>query len=136
MWKFGVGLPKVLSLNQTSNIFEYKSMTHAWKKQNVQLLCISFTNMTSFRCTKNHQILTKSGYKEASSLLIGDVIRGYFSEILEIATIQYTINEAADICVFDIEVEDNHNFVCFSSGAVYTIVIIIVLKSLAEPCKN
>ena len=118
MWKFGVGLPKVLSLNQTSNIFEYKSITHAWKKQNVQLLCISFTNMTSFRCTKNHQILTKSGYKEASSLLIGDVIRGYFSEILEIATIQYTINEAADICVFDIEVEDNHNFVCFSSGAV------------------
>jgi len=68
-------LPKILSYNQTENIFEYKKLTHAWKKEREDLLKIKAASKRVIRCTPEHKILTVgNGYVEASKLKLGDLL--------------------------------------------------------------
>ena len=67
-------LPEILSYNQDKKIFEYKKLTHAWKKEREYLLRIKASKRV-IRCTPEHKILTVgSGYVEASKLKCGDLL--------------------------------------------------------------
>lgn len=118
-WKSRMALPRVLSYNEKLNRSEYKRITYCWEKTNYSLLKISFAK-TYIKCTPNHKILTPYGYIEADKLSKGDLVKSVNDNYLKIRTIQSIIN--MDGKVYDIEVEDNHNFVCYANGNVGPIV--------------
>ena len=67
-------LPDILSFNRDTKVFEYKKMTHAWKKAREQLVKIKASERV-IRCTPEHKILTADkGYMEAGSLKCGDLL--------------------------------------------------------------
>ena len=69
-----VQLPKILSYNRHENVFEYKKLTHAWKKEREDLLLIKASKRV-IRCTPEHKILTVgNGYVEANKLKCGDLL--------------------------------------------------------------
>jgi intein/homing endonuclease len=79
LWNWNKGekqslLPEILSYNQDKKIFEYKKLTHAWKKEREDLLRIKASKRV-IRCTPEHKILTVGGgYVEASKLKCGDLL--------------------------------------------------------------
>ena len=115
-------LPLVLSFNELTQQLEYKKITHAWKKQNENLLKISYSNnnnIDSIECTENHKILTLQDYVEARKLNIGDLIKCNYGFVI-ITSIEKIKNKK--INVYDIEVEDNHNFICCAISGIGPIV--------------
>lgn len=67
-------LPDILSFNRDTKVFQYKKMTHAWKKEREQLVKITALERV-IRCTPEHKILTADmGYVEASALKCGDLL--------------------------------------------------------------
>jgi hypothetical protein len=121
MWKNKEDLPLIKSYNIDRKIFQWKRMTYAWKKQSDKLLELQFTNF-AVKCTLNHKILTPHGMIEARKLKIGDLIIGstntsslYKFTIVSIKEIEKWHggnNSYYSKNVYDIEVSDNHNFVC------------------------
>jgi superfamily II DNA or RNA helicase len=116
LWEKKADLPMILSYNEISGEKEYKRITYAWKKINPDLFKISY-DKSNIKCTPNHRILTNSGYKPASSLKIGDLLKSIYDEsgwvsIRDIKTIK---NESYCDYVYDLEVSDNHNFICCSN---------------------
>ena len=129
-WKNKNELPKILSFNQETKIFEYKKMTYAWRKEREDLIKISMSKRV-INCTPEHKILTIDGYVEAKNLSIGDLILSKYDKnnldnsikkvlnedygTLKVTNLSYFKNKGANRCkkpyVYDIEVEDNHNFV-------------------------
>lgn len=116
-------LPKVYSFNQDKKNFELKQITHAWRKERKELVEIIFQDRT-ISCTPEHKILTTNGYVEAKNLTTKSLVISKYDKCntntkilptehdygtLEVTGIKYYTN--ADNYVFDIEVEDNHNFV-------------------------
>ena len=132
-----VQLPKILSYNRDENVFEYKKLTHAWKKEREDLLLIKASKRV-IRCTPEHKILTVgSGYVEANKLKYGDLllckcetthkdkdknIAFEKSGTIPVTSIEHEKNECVNNSVYDIEVEDNHNFViadsCCDTGGI------------------
>jgi len=112
LWKNKKDLPLILSFNETTKTFEYKKMTHAWEKENKTNLLEIKTHASLFRCTPNHKILTPNGYVEAANLKPGN--------LLSCELIVVSVNEipACDY-VYDIEVEDNHNFQLYNGPIVH-----------------
>lgn len=105
-------LPLIKSYNQKEDKFEYKKMTHAWEKKiNEKLLKITIDN-NKIICTINHKFLTNNGYIEARNLSVGTIV--YMNDNNQV--IHTKINKI-DYCdqeikyVYDIEVQDNHNFI-------------------------
>ncbi len=119
IWKKKQILPKVLSYNLTTQKMEYKNITYAWKNTNPNLLELCFEKI-KLKCTYNHKILTKDGYKEAQNINIGELVICNYNKFLESGTMTVkNINKITNSTndVYDIEVEDNHNFIaCGSSG--------------------
>lgn len=67
-------LPNILSFNRDTRVFEYKKLTHAWKKAREDLVKITALERV-IRCTPEHKILTvRKGYVEASALKCGDLL--------------------------------------------------------------
>jgi superfamily II DNA or RNA helicase len=67
-------LPDILSFNRNTRTFEYKKLTHAWKKAREQLVKIIALERV-IRCTPEHKILTADkGYVEAGALKCGDLL--------------------------------------------------------------
>ena len=67
-------LPNILSFNRDTRVFEYKKLTHAWKKAREDLVKITALERV-IRCTPEHKILTvHKGYVEASALKCGDLL--------------------------------------------------------------
>jgi superfamily II DNA or RNA helicase len=126
-----VQLPEILSYNRHENVFEYKKLTHAWKKEREDLLLIKASKRV-IRCTPEHKILTVgNGYVEANKLKIGDLllckcetthkdkdknIAFEKSGTISVTSIEHEKNECENNSVYDIEVEDNHNFVIANSS--------------------
>ena len=118
-------------------MFEYKKLTHAWKKEREDLLLIKASKRV-IRCTPEHKILTVgNGYVEANKLKCGDLllckcetthkdkdknIAYEKSGTTPVTSIEYEKNDCENNSVYDIEVEDNHNFViadsCCDTGGI------------------
>ena len=127
-------LPEILSYNQDKKIFEYKKLTHAWKKEREDLVKITALERV-IRCTPEHKILTvHNGYVEASKLKCGELLlckcetnckyqEKYISNnafgnwgSIPVTSIETDKNECEHNSVYDIEVESNHNFVVAKSS--------------------
>jgi len=129
-WKNKEVLPKILSFNRITKKFEYKYMSYAWRKERKDLIKIKMSKRV-INCTPEHKILTKNGYIEANKLKIDDLIISKYDKThidniispvlnedygyLKVTSVDYFENKGANRCkkpyVYDIEVQDNHNFV-------------------------
>ena len=103
----------VLSYNIKRDEFQPKRLTYAWKKSNCELLKFILLDNCSFSCTSNHKILTSKGYIEANTLKIGDkIMQKDWNNKATSTKILNIINEYNyELDVYDIEVEDNHNYI-------------------------
>ena len=110
-WKDKSLIPKILSYNKELNIFEYKSLTYGWEKSSNKLLELMIGGV-NMRCTENHKILSKNGYIEAKKLKIDDsIIMINSKNTKEYGKLESIVELNEESLVYDIEVEDNHNFI-------------------------
>lgn len=72
-WTNNEELPKILSYNRTLKEFEYKRLTHAWRKEREDLIKIKMSKRI-INCTPEHKILTTKGYVEGNKLQPGNLI--------------------------------------------------------------
>ena len=96
---------KIMSYSEKTKDFEFKSLTYSWKKE-YKGLFVKINN--EVECTYNHLFLTKEyGWMEAIDLEKGDILINIKGNTV---ISQLEIYEK-DCIVYDIEVDDNHNFV-------------------------
>jgi superfamily II DNA or RNA helicase len=120
MWKEGKNIPLVLSFNEESGETEYKKVTYGWERTNENLLKIKYSNVNEYgeiECTENHKIYTPNGYIAAKDLKNGSIVYGKNCILLKIVLMEKVKNES--MFVYDIEVEDNHNFICSNGPIVH-----------------
>ena len=119
IWKNGEILPKVLSYNENSKLFEYKKITYAWKKIYItdkNLIEFQFNN-NNVKSTPDHKYLsTEYGMIEARYLKVGDtIVSTDGSQTIKYITYMANKDPEDSQHVYDIEVENNHNFVCLTN---------------------
>jgi len=114
-------IPLVRCYNQDTSQFEYKCVTYAWQKKVQETYQFSYYldgsgEKQMVECTGNHRFLTSEGtwetleniLRDGKSLLIDDDELDYEEvDIVEYQKIEYV----GGVYVYDIEVEDNHNFI-------------------------
>jgi superfamily II DNA or RNA helicase len=128
LWKNNKKLPLIQSFNHLKNKFEYKKITYAWKKKLsfYYLIEIKLDTGDKLKCTSNHKILTNKGYINAENLKINDLIKSnydcdnHFITIIHIKKILN--NNYKNIFIYDIEVEDNHNYIVTKNSNIGIIV--------------
>jgi DNA polymerase-3 subunit gamma/tau len=132
---------QVLSYNESSAQWEYKKVLR-WLDRGVKPTLIIKTNQRSIQCTGNHLIRTESGWTPASNIKIGMNI---LSPVVADAENWNTslewvesVTVVGDEPVYDIEVEDNHNFVAngllvHNCHMLSTAAFNALLKTLEEP---
>ena len=112
-WKNNSELPYIYSYNKKTDLFENKKLTFSWKKVVKNLLEITISNIV-IKCTFNHKILTNEGYIKALDL---DIKKHKISMLNNNIKLEENIKNIkiiknnTYIDVYDIEVEDNHNYV-------------------------
>jgi superfamily II DNA or RNA helicase/intein/homing endonuclease len=124
-WKNNLLNPLVRSYNNEIKDFEFKEISYAFKKNNKYeyLLKITFfDNNFVLECTPNHKILTINGMKESCFLIRNDIIISYYNPI-NYLIIKHIYKIPYKQKVYDIEVKDNHNFVCCTQNSPYGAVV-------------
>lgn len=92
----------VLSYNTELKKYEYKKVLRVLDNGEKELIKITLENGHILRCTKDHKLYTSKGYVEADKAIDVMTKNGYVNIISKENNIQEN--------VYDIEVEDNHNF--------------------------
>ena len=143
---------KALSYNENTGRWEYKKVLR-WLERGIKETLIVTASMysmsrkifsTQIRCTANHLIWTNRGWIEAKNLEPG--MNVMLLETLESYPPQYSgeliqvesITEGESEPVYDLEVEDNHNFVAngllvHNCHMLSTAAFNALLKTLEEP---
>jgi hypothetical protein len=107
-------LPLVKTYNESIREFEYKKIVNVWQRGERELVQITCGN-TKIKCTPNHKFLTSDGWKKAFELNFND---GECDDIETSNGESVWVDDVSVIggkeLVYDIEVEDNHNF-CLSN---------------------
>ncbi|AFZ59934.1 DNA polymerase III subunit gamma/tau [Anabaena cylindrica FACHB-243] len=137
---------KVLSYNDSSGKWEFKKIVRWLDQGEKQTLVIKTTNR-DIRCTSNHLIRTEQGWIPARDVKEGVKILSPVN--VDIPYPQWTTNlekvESVHLAgveqVYDIEVEDNHNFVAngllvHNCHMLSTAAFNALLKTLEEPPKH
>ncbi|MDR9404242.1 MAG: DNA polymerase III subunit gamma/tau, partial [Halothece sp. Uz-M2-17] len=122
----------VLSYNETLEHWEEKKVVR-WLQQGVKETLQIKTTHSQLRCTENHLLRTEQGWMKAQQLQVGMKLLSPHG----IETIQ-TIQSARKEAVYDLEVEDNHNFVAngllvHNCHMLSTAAFNALLKTLEEP---
>jgi hypothetical protein len=73
-WTKNKSLPLVKTFNEYNENFEYKQITNVWKRGKRPLIQIT-GGRRKIKCTDNHKFLTYYGWKQASDLNVGDLIK-------------------------------------------------------------
>ncbi|WP_434688333.1 DNA polymerase III subunit gamma/tau [Pseudanabaena minima] len=132
---------QVLSYNENSAQWEYKKVLR-WLDRGVKPTLIIKTNQRSIQCTGNHLIRTESGWTPASNIKIGmNILSPVVAEVENWNTSLERVESVTvvgDEPVYDIEVEDNHNFVAngllvHNCHMLSTAAFNALLKTLEEP---
>ena len=119
-WISDDNMPLILSYNENTHNFEWKELMYAWKNiYKESLIKITFKDLNdnmlhSIECTPDHLLLVATNeWKEAKKLNIGDRMTSCIKDMI-VETIEYVnSNDLIDSNhVYDIEVKDNHNFIC------------------------
>lgn len=118
---------KIKSFNEELKKFEYKNITNAWQKYHWSFFELEFDNNFITSCTENHLFLTQRGYIKASELVINrDKILSCNKDTQEY---KYTIlknkiySQKNNEPVYDIEIQDNHNFVISNKNCDFGLVV-------------
>ncbi|NCR41575.1 MAG: DNA polymerase III subunit gamma/tau [Microcystis aeruginosa W13-11] len=142
---------RVLSYNESSGEWEYKKVLR-WLNRGVKATLTIQTRNRTINCTGNHLIRTEKAWIQAKNLKIGDQILSP----VNVAAVQYKpnsikspqwltnfeevigIQEGDTESVYDLEVEDNHNFVAngllvHNCHMLSTAAFNALLKTLEEP---
>ncbi len=142
---------RVLSYNESSGEWEYKKVLR-WLNRGVKATLTIQTRNRTINCTGNHLIRTEKAWIQAKNLKIGAQILSP----VNVAAVQYTpsiikspqwltnfeevigIQEGDTESVYDLEVEDNHNFVAngllvHNCHMLSTAAFNALLKTLEEP---
>jgi superfamily II DNA or RNA helicase len=112
MWINNIELPLIYSYNIKTNKLELKKMTYGWKKS-TYYLTETIINNFKIRCTSNHKFLTSNGYIEIDKLNKYDVVlctcnkNNIYNRYIENKVPILTNTEF----IYDIEIEDNHNYI-------------------------
>ena len=77
-------LPQVLTFNEEKEIFEYKNIVNAWKREKRKIFELQCENR-KIECTGNHRFLTTKGWKKVEDMLPGDVIKTSNPELCQIS---------------------------------------------------
>lgn len=115
---------KAKSFNIEKGVFEYKNILNMWNRGVRDLVRITVAGKRKIKCTPNHPFLTDYGWIQAKDLKKGYVLlsdsntQPYHHEYFPLGGI--IVDKVEEIEdkeeVYDIEVEDNHNFlICGSS---------------------
>lgn len=128
----------VQSYNEHTKSFELKKVTNTWKRPitGKTLMEISFYGKQKIQCTNDHKILTSSGYKSAKHLIRGDFVVSYTNlnktqTYLRVQSTKIT-DFGEEKYVYDLEVEDNHNFVLGKNGPVVHNCHLIMADKLSQ----
>jgi len=133
---------QVLSYNEASKQWEYKKVLR-WLDRGIKPTLIIKTNQRSIQCTGNHLIRTETRWIQASNIKTGmnilspvlaDAERDWNTSLERVESVIVVGNEP----VYDIEVEDNHNFVAngllvHNCHMLSTAAFNALLKTLEEP---
>ncbi|MGA0201273.1 MAG: polymorphic toxin-type HINT domain-containing protein, partial [Prochlorotrichaceae cyanobacterium] len=125
---------RVLSYNEQTQTWEYKTVTR-WLDRGERSILSIHTDRGDLRCTHSHLIQTVRGWIKAQDLQAGDQI---FSPMdTNLATVR-SVRPAGRERVYDLEVEDNHNFVAnglsvHNCHMLSTAAFNALLKTLEEP---
>jgi Phage terminase large subunit (GpA)/Intein splicing domain len=125
MYEAGNELPLVETYNEDNDIFEYKRIIRAWKREKKELVLVRLCN-GKIKCTPNHLFLTTFGWVEAAKLQPGDLVLStpnatcnynWNSEYKKAGLVVVKSISVVDKkeFVYDLEVADNHNFIATSS---------------------
>ena len=103
---------KVWSYNHNSDTFEFKKAIGSLRTGKKQCYKLK-TTRSSLECTANHKIATPYGYKRLDELKIGDLIHSepVFGSFVITVDVITSIEKTRTTETYDIEVEDNHNFI-------------------------
>jgi hypothetical protein len=82
----GKQLPRVKTYNEALEIFEYKNIIDAWKREEKELMQIN-SGHKKIRCTGNHRFLTENGWKRTDELIVGDMIKSSAGANLKVRAI-------------------------------------------------
>jgi len=131
----GENLPMVKTFNEKKKIFELKKIVNVFRKKSDSLIEIQCGKMT-IRSTDNHKYLTHNGWKEAKNIIINDYLLSNYSICSESSTKldygylkvtkiitnikNYNESEFKQNYVFDMEIEENHNYIVSNSTHVST----------------
>ncbi|WP_103669749.1 DNA polymerase III subunit gamma/tau [Pseudanabaena sp. BC1403] len=135
---------QVLSYNEVLSKWEYKKVLR-WLDRGVKPTLIIKTNQRSIQCTGNHLVRTESGWTQASNIKVGMNILSPVPVAVELPCQWHTnlervesVTVVGDERVYDIEVEDNNNFVAngllvHNCHMLSTAAFNALLKTLEEP---
>ena len=103
---------RVESYNEKDRRFEFKNVLGVKISKDRDVYRVKLSNGQEIECTANHPILTKRGYVELKSLVVfEDEVRcgnmHQYASYFKVMDIEYIGKRD----VYDIKVEDNHNFV-------------------------
>lgn len=110
-----IELPKVLSFDEAQGIFAYKKIKRVWSNGEREL-CTVVCGNRKVKCTPNHKFLTTDGYKPAAELEPGTILVGTKHKQRKHFIVDKVIKNTGVEEVFDMEVEDLHNFVVCSTN--------------------
>jgi len=114
---------QVYSYNEKDKEIEIKTVKNAWNRGEKRVRKIK-TNNSHLICTNNHPILTAEGWKKAENITLNCTVFFFKNNELQEEKIEYIEKLHDKMEVFDIEVEDNHNFIANK---------IVVHNSMATP---
>lgn len=102
----------VYTFNETSKKIEAKRIINAFcSGYTNQLIRVTLDNNQSFLCTPEHRIMLRNGvYCEAKDLCLDDSLMPLKKQILHKVLTFEQINLNNSIPVYDLTIEDNHNF--------------------------
>ncbi|WP_082429612.1 DNA polymerase III subunit gamma/tau [Pseudanabaena sp. 'Roaring Creek'] len=130
---------QVLSYNESLSKWEYKKVLR-WLDRGVKPTLVIKTNQRSLQCTGNHLIRTESGWTSASNIKVGmNILSPVVAEHWNTSSERVeSVTVVGDEQVYDIEVEDNHNFVAngllvHNCHMLSTAAFNALLKTLEEP---
>ena len=146
---------QVLSYNEHSQQWEYKKVLR-WLERGIKPTLMIKTSQRSIQCTGNHLIRTTSGWIKASNIKAGTNILSpvpfgqgeptnmlltlppYITNWLTSLEKVESVTHVGEEKVYDIEVEDNHNFVAngllvHNCHMLSTAAFNALLKTLEEP---
>jgi DNA polymerase III subunit gamma/tau len=132
---------KVLSYNESLNQWEFKQVVRKFDRGDRETFIIN-TNQHQLKCTGNHLIRTESGWIAAKDVkegmkILSPVNVGAAFPLTSLETIK-SVRLGGIERVYDIEVEDNHNFVAngllvHNCHMLSTAAFNALLKTLEEP---